>query len=101
MKRLVHHNPETGISQFWHQDVEGNVTLQTQQVIDHIAEDNKQQFKEHTSLDRWGDGKKVASIPLSIYYSPEFQAIAKDQKKLKAWLNDRDNQVFRTRPGRV
>ena len=31
----------------------------------------------------------------------EKKGIADDNKKMKAWLNDRDNVLFRTRPGRV
>jgi hypothetical protein len=34
-----------------------------------------------------------------VYYELKRQGIADDPKALKKWLNDRDNQVFRTRAG--
>jgi hypothetical protein len=44
---------------------------------------------------------KVGSIPMSIYHELQKQGILQDEKRLKKWLNDPDNRVFRTRPGRV
>jgi hypothetical protein len=36
-----------------------------------------------------------------IYYDLQRRGILQDEKRLKAWLNDPENRVFRTRPGKV
>jgi hypothetical protein len=41
----------------------------------------------------------VASIPLSVYYELKRQGIADDPKALRKWLNQSENQAFRTREG--
>lgn len=54
-----------------------------------------------------GDMHHVASIPSTLW--PELEKIGVmsrggkilDKSRLKAWLNERDNQAFRTRPGRI
>ena len=61
-----------------------------------IADSNKRRYND--TPDRYSDVNKVASIPLSVYYGLKRQGIADDPKALK-WLNDSDNQVFRTRAG--
>jgi hypothetical protein len=38
---------------------------------------------------------------MALFYKLKQQGIIDDPKKMKAWLNDRDNQLFRTRAGRV
>ena len=48
---------------------------------------------------KWNDLNKVASIPLSVYYDLKRRGIADDPVALKKWMNDSDNQVFRTRQG--
>lgn len=49
-----------------------------------------------------GDGfHHVAHIPPVVVEMLRKQRILDDPKRLKKWLNDRDNRMFRTRPGRV
>ena len=51
---------------------------------------------------RWKDGmQKVASIPLGVYQDLVNKGITKDKNAFRKWLNDSENQVFRTRPGRI
>jgi len=58
---------------------------------------------------RWSDdllGNKIASIPFTVIDELNKQGIMRgfhivDQKRMKAWLNERDNRVFRTRTGVV
>jgi hypothetical protein len=65
-----------------------------------ILEFNKAQQLQ--TADHWrGEMHKVASIPLHIYMDLKKQGIIDDPTRFKAWLNDRDNQAFRTRMGRV
>lgn len=101
MRRLIHSNADAGIRQWWEELPDGTLLLHTEQNVDDVVEDTKSQYNATNERSRWGEMAKVASIPLSIFYSPEFQAIRKDKAALKRWLNDPDNRAFRTRPGRV
>jgi hypothetical protein len=44
---------------------------------------------------------RVASIPLTVYYDLKQKGILDDQTAMKKWLNDPDNELFRTRKGKV
>ena len=44
---------------------------------------------------------RVASIPLTVYYDLKQKGILDDQAAMKKWLNDPDNELFRTRKGKV
>ena len=68
--------------------------------------------KEYNSFDeraKWSDelfGNKIASIPFTVIDELNKQGIMRgfavqDAKRFKAWLNERDNRVFRTRTGVV
>lgn len=56
---------------------------------------------------RWGEWSHVAIIPNVILTQLIRQGILgpggaiQDDQRFRAWLNDRDNQAFRTRPGTV
>lgn len=101
MKRIIHHEADTGITQYFHGDDQGNIAIQTVQNVNDIIENNKTQFNATEKHTRWGEGQKIASIPLSIFYAPWFQEIRRDEKKLRAFLNDPNNRAFRTRQGTV
>jgi hypothetical protein len=83
----------------WHTDPDGGVVIASEQDVTEIIEANKQDIKTNTGFK--GDMKHVARIPLVIYEDLKRRGIADDPAKLKAWLNDRDNVLFRTHPGRV
>ena len=97
MKRIFSQDPATGITKYWHVNDKGEYVIETVQDVSTITDANKRQYNENTG--KWGDVQKVASIPLPVYYELKRQGIADDPKALKKWLNDRDNQVFRTRAG--
>jgi len=104
MKRILDYDPETKTTQWFHYDEStGNYGLETRQDITHIVEANKAHFRQVDERANWkGDQHRVASIPLSIYH--ELAKVSnnfKDQKAIKRWLNNPDNRVFRTRPGRI
>lgn len=90
-----------------HADGEGGLIIQTVQDVSDIVEANKKEFNSYDERARWsGDpfGNKVASIPLTVIDDLNKLGIMRgfhvvDQKRFKAWLNERDNQAFRTRPG--
>lgn len=101
MKTIVHTDATTLVEQRLIETSEGDLILHTAQDITDIVEANKQAFNANDKRQKWGEFTRVASIPLSIYYSPEFQKISKDPAALKRWLNDPENKVFRTRDGVV
>lgn len=102
MKQLFSRDAAAGITQwFYHDPVTDVSTIETVQDVAPIAQLNHESFKDTTSLDRWGDGQRVARIPLTTYHELRKQGITQDQAAFKRWLNDPDNRVFRTRPGKV
>ena len=103
-KRVLDYDPVTGITQWYHyDDITGDIGLETQQDVTSVIEGTKGVFNQADERDPWkGDVHKVASIPMVIYN--ELAKITnnfKDQRVVRKWLNDPDNRVFRTRPGRV
>lgn len=49
-----------------------------------------------------GDYHKVASIPLNVYWDQLAEANAQgDDRYISKWLNDSDNQAWRTKEGTV
>lgn len=101
-KRLFDVDPLTGARQFFYHDEETDETvIETVQDLDPLFEFNAQSFNAIDERARWGDGKTVARLPLNVYMDLKQKGIIDDQRKFRAWLNDRDNLKFRTRPGRV
>lgn len=92
-----------------HADGEGGLIVQTIQDVTGIVESNKTQFNSFDERAKWSDdpfGNKVASVPLTVIDDLNKAGILRgfhvvDQKRFKQWLNERDNQAFRTRPGVV
>lgn len=69
--------------------------------VDDVLKNNKAERMDHHGA-RWGDGRRVASIPLNVYYDQLDEAQSQgDSKYLSRWLNDPDNQKFRTFEGSV
>ena len=104
MKKILDYDPATKTTQWFHYDeATDQYGLETVQDVGAIVEANKGQFNQVDERANWkGDQHHIASIPLSIYH--ELAKISnnfKDQRVIKKWLNDPDNKVFRTRPGRV
>lgn len=101
-RRLVSENREIGQRQYWVDHDNGDVTIQTVQTIDDVAEANKSAFNQVDERAGWkGDMHRVASIPMSVFYDLQRKGILNDPVAMKKWLNDSDNRVFRTRPGTV
>ena len=97
MKRIFSHDPQNGITKYWHVKENGEYVIETVQDVTAIADANKRQYNDTPS--KYRDVNKVASIPLPIYYELKRKGIADDPKALAKWLNDADNRVFRTRAG--
>lgn len=95
-------NPELGITRTWHyNDETDEATIQTQQDVTAIVEENKNEFNQVDERAKWGEFSRVASIPLSLYYELKKEGKLEDQAYMKRWLNDPENRHFRTRPGEV
>ena len=98
-KRLFDRDPQLGITKYWHVKDNGEYVVETVQDVTGIAEYNRRSYNNTDK--KWNDLNKVASIPLSVYYDLKRKGIADDPVALKKWMNDSDNQVFRTRQGRL
>lgn len=102
MRRLISKNPDTGTEQWYVSDpMEGKFRFETVQNVTPYIEAAKASYNNTDERAKWGEMAWVARIPNSIYYDLKRKGIADDPKRMKAWLNERDNQAFRTRPGRV
>ena len=101
--RPVSIDPELGLTRNFHYDPSTErVVIDTVQDVTDIVEAAKRSHRQFDERSNWkGDLHRVASIPLTILFQLREQGILDDQDAFKKWLNERDNQVFRTRPGRV
>jgi len=103
---LVWSNPALGTATYFHELDETTVALETVQDVGPIIEQNKRDLN-NVDNHRFGDIKRVASIPIVILLqlvqqgilNPKFGII--DEKRMNAWLNDPENRYFRTFPGNV
>ena len=75
--------------------------IERTQDISDVLEFNKAKYNSTDERANWGEMTHLATLPLTLYYDLKSKGITDDPKKFKAWLNDRDNRLFRARPGRV
>lgn len=101
MRRLLSHNPLTGTKKYVldNPDDPGGIVVETHSDLAPLIDSNKEQYNQAPAT--WGEGRKVASIPLEIYFQLKQQGIADDPIQFRKWLNDPDNRYFRTMPGKV
>jgi hypothetical protein len=101
--RFFDYDPFTGILEKFHYNEDDDTFLiEAIQDTTAIEEAAKTSFNSYDSpRDRWGDYQRVAHIPNVILQDLMLSGKLKDQAYMKRWLNDPDNAVFRTRPGRV
>ena len=103
-RRMLDYDPATGTTQWFHFDNStGKMGLETQQDVTAIVESTKGAFNPVDERANWkGDVHRVASIPMLIYNDlAKISNNFKDQAVIRKWLNDKDNRVFRTRPGKL
>jgi hypothetical protein len=92
-------------------DGEGGIIIHSQTDLTDFAEHTKQQYNANPGKKGWSGNlfdpkNKIASLPLAIINDLNAKGIMRgfnivDEKALKAWLNDPENRVFRTRGGEV
>lgn len=102
---LFDRDPLSGVTEYFHEEPDGGFTIESQQDLTGLLEQTKYLRNENTG--RMGDLVHVASIPNVILMGLVKQGILTyagrilDDKRYRAWLNDADNQAFRTRRCRV
>lgn len=102
--RPFDYDPFTGVKSTFHWDAaEGKFYINEEQDVQPLIEVAKSSYNNFDERARWGDDlfHHVASIPPVVYADLQKKGILDDPKLFKAWLNDRDNRAFRTRPGRI
>lgn len=76
--------------------------IESKQDVTDIVERNKARMALIDEHARHGEWAQYAEIPVSVWYDYLVpQGIANDEKRLRKWLDDRDNWMFRTRPGKL
>jgi len=103
MKRHFDFDPLTGITQTFHMDAGSDTFwIEETQDLTPLIDANKAKFNEFSGpRDKWGDLAHVASIPFLLANQLMQEGKIWDQEYLRRWVNDSDNAVFRTRPGRI
>lgn len=79
---------------------DGDIILETKVDTTELTEINKAMYRQVDERARWGEGDLVARIPPAVYWSLP-KHIREDEKEFEKWLDDPDQRVFRTRPGRL
>ncbi len=104
-KRLLNETPEQAIRRVYHEHAD-EYAIETQQDVTEIVRENKENYNLRGG-ERWKYFQNhVAQIPTSVYYDLVRKGIIDEKndpemERFKRWLNDSDNRVFRTRPGRI
>lgn len=98
---LIDHDFETGRST-WMTEQDGQYVFRVDMPLHDIFDQNKDALVE-TIGRKFGDYNRVASIPHHLIYSNGVDDAVRqhDDKWLAKFLNDPDNQKFRTSRGRV
>jgi hypothetical protein len=77
------------------------VHFEERQDVTEIVEDNKHFMNATDERARYGEFDRVASIPIGVFMELRKKGIVQDRKAFARWLDDPDNKVFRTRPGKL
>lgn len=101
-KKLFSEDPTTRVKRWFHYDDDTDTChIETTQDVEDIVEDSVKSFNRYGKKARWGDGDKVANIPMSVYSKWCAEGKLGDQAMIRRWINDPANKRFRTRPGKV
>ena len=89
-----------GVTRYGFINNDGDMVVETHNNVVHdlIAQNERERIE---GPPKWGDGRKVASIPLDLYYDLKRRGIIDDAKKLKQFLNDSGFNKLRTFEGKV
>lgn len=103
--RFFDADPLTGAVEYYHYDLETKgFFIERRMDVEPLIEVNK--ALSNDAAEHWrGDMHHVASLPDVIVHQLMQQGILAgpgkvlDETRFRAWLNDRDNRAFRTKPG--
>jgi len=103
VRRLFDVDIKAPIRRIFHSHCDDEFGIETVEDVQDVIDVNKENYNQRAH-ERWGSGvlgSHVAQIPATVWWDLKRRGIADDEKKLLAWLNDSDNQLFRSRPGRL
>lgn len=76
------------------QNPDGSTTYRTDYRMDEVIQDAKA-LRNETQNERYGDWRKIASVPLSVHYGALAEANhQRDDKYIDRWLGE--NSAFKT-----
>lgn len=107
--RLLGYDAFTGISEYFQFDDETKeFTIFEEQDIEPIVAENASFMADHDERAPWRHKGsydapiRVAQIPAMVWRQMRKRGITpRNRKAYVAFLNDPDNKIFRTRPGRI
>ena len=100
--RLFDSNLITKTTRYFHDNGDGTYTIESQADVEDIITDAKIRDNHFRPNANWkGEMHMDARIPTSIVFELKRTGQLFDQRAMKRWLNNPDNRMFRTRPGRV
>lgn len=87
-----------GVELMHYNHADDSITLEQKWDAEPVTELNK--ARSNAVAGNWrGDMHLVASIPMPLYMELQKKGITQDPKRFSEWLNERDNQLFRTKRG--
>jgi hypothetical protein len=103
--RTFSYEPDAARTRIFHYDVEkddGSFIIETIQQIDELANAN-QYIRSEASTDWKGEFVRVASIPMNVLEDMKRKGVDPytEPERFAKWLDDSENQVFRTKAGRL
>ena len=100
MRKVIDHDPNTGISHVLYHDEEDGVSRYVaEQDTSSLLDINR--AEANAAGKRFGDWARVARLPMTLFVELKKKGILDDAKAFKRWLNDPDNRYFRTHEGRL
>jgi hypothetical protein len=99
--RLVDKTPLKAV--WWLDMGNGQYIQKTEYFTEELIADNRRQQVDNLN-EKFGDGKIVARVPMNIAFGNSYFSDAlknKDENAMSKWLNDKDNEAFRTFGGKV
>lgn len=88
----------------YYDEMEDRLTVERVEDVSSVLEKNKRAFDVDNKRFGKGPMHHVARIPVIVIDKIRNETgidLLKDEKALKTFLNDPDNRLFRTRPGRI
>jgi len=94
------YDPVTGIIETYHLNGDGKLVVEHGFDLEPTKRANKALFNERDNKWKGDANHHIASIPLPVYFQLK-RRIGNDKKAFLKWLEDPDNRVFKTKPGRL